>query len=279
MHTQVDALIRLALEEDIGTGDITSEATMPSDATCHAIALAKSDLVLAGIPYFERVFALLDPAVKVTPKVAEGTMVSAGTVVAEIEGPVVSVLTGERTALNILQRLSGVATMTRRYSDALEGTNTRVADTRKTTPGMRVMQKYAVRQGGGANHRMGLDSGVLIKDNHIAACGGIATAVARVRDRAPHLLRVEVEVTNLEEVNAAIEAKADVIMLDNMSDSMMEEAVKRIRASNHPILSEASGNVTLARMATIASTGVDYISVGALTHSVVAADISLDVRS
>ena len=174
MNAHVDALIRLALEEDLGTGDITTEATIPAGSNCRAVVLAKSDVVVAGMPYFTRVFELLDTQVTVATRAEEGDAVSSGTVIAELTGPTSSVLIGERTALNILQRLSGVATMTRRYADALQGTSTRVVDTRKTTPGMRVMQKYAVRQGGGANHRMGLDSGVLIKDNHIAACGGLA---------------------------------------------------------------------------------------------------------
>ena len=277
MNTQADDLIRIALEEDIGTGDRTTLATIPSDATAKARIVAKSDVVVAGMPYFKRVYELLDTAVVVTPLKDEGEAVIAGTVVAEITGPTRSILTGERVALNVLQRLAGVSTMTRRYADALKGLDTRVVDTRKTTPGMRAMQKYAVRMGGGNNHRFGLDSGVLIKDNHIAACGSIQVAVQRARDVVPHLLKIQVETTNLDEVGAAIDSDADVILLDNMSVEMMASAVEKVRASNKNILTEASGNVTLARIRTIAETGVDYVSVGALTHSVMAADLSLEV--
>ncbi len=277
MNTQADDLIRIALEEDIGTGDRTTLATIPSDSTSNARIVAKSDIVVAGMPYFSRVYELLDSAVTVTAFKDEGELVTAGTTVAEITGPTRSILTGERVALNVLQRLAGVATMTRRYADALNGLTTKVVDTRKTTPGMRAMQKYAVRKGGGNNHRFGLDSGVLIKDNHIAACGSIQVAVERARSVVPHLLKIQVETTNLDEVGAAIESKADVILLDNMSVEMMAEAVDKVRASNKSILTEASGNVTLARIRTIAETGVDYVSVGALTHSVIAADLSLEV--
>jgi nicotinate-nucleotide pyrophosphorylase (carboxylating) len=279
MQAHIDALIRLSLEEDIGTGDITTVSTIPPDAKCTANVLAKSDVVVAGIPFFARVFEMLNPAVTIEQKVAEGQFATCGEVLATVSGPTQSVLTGERVALNILQRLSGVATMTARYATALKGTNARVVDTRKTTPGMRALQKYAVRMGGGSNHRFGLDSGILIKDNHIAACGTITTAIERVRERAPHLLRIEVEVTNMEEISQAIEAKADVILLDNMSTEMMADAVRQIKAAPHPIITEASGNVTLARIGSIAQTGVDFVSVGALTHSVVAADISLDILS
>jgi nicotinate-nucleotide pyrophosphorylase (carboxylating) len=277
MNTQADDLIRIALEEDIGTGDRTTMATIPEDSMSKACIVAKSDAIVAGMPYFARVYELLDARVSVTPLKVEGELVVAGTVMAEITGPTRSILTGERVALNILQRLAGVATMTRRYADALAHVPTRVVDTRKTTPGMRAMQKYAVRIGGGHNHRFGLDSGVLIKDNHIAACGSIQLAVERARDEVPHLLKIQVETTSLKEVEAAVECSADVILLDNMSADMMSQAVKTVRASQKNILTEASGNVTLARIQSIAQTGVDYISVGALTHSVIAADLSLEV--
>jgi nicotinate-nucleotide pyrophosphorylase (carboxylating) len=252
-------------------------ATIPEDSMSKACIVAKSDAIVAGMPYFARVYELLDARVSVTPLKVEGELVVAGTVMAEITGPTRSILTGERVALNILQRLAGVATMTRRYADALAHVPTRVVDTRKTTPGMRAMQKYAVRIGGGHNHRFGLDSGVLIKDNHIAACGSIQLAVERARDEVPHLLKIQVETTSLKEVEAAVECSADVILLDNMSADMMSQAVKTVRASQKNILTEASGNVTLARIQSIAQTGVDYISVGALTHSVIAADLSLEV--
>ena len=277
MNTQVDALIRLALEEDIGTGDRTTLATIPADSVCRAHVLAKSDVVVAGMPYFRRVFECLDPKVEVQGIVEEGQRVETGTSIAELQGPTRSILTGERVALNILQRLTGVATMTRRYAEALNGTSTKVVDTRKTTPGMRTMQKYAVRIGGGSNHRFGLDSGILVKDNHIAACGSLTLAVERVRKESPHLLRIEVETKTLAEVDEAISCGADVILLDNMSLDLLKDAVGRVKSSGKAILTEASGNVTLARIRMLAGTGVDFISVGALTHSVTAADLSLKV--
>ncbi len=277
ISTQVDALIRLALDEDLGTGDQTTLATIPADAHGRAEVVAKAPLVLAGLPFFSRVFALLDPAVTVTALAAEGAQVAPGTRVAELDGPTRSLLAGERTALNILQRLCGTATVTRQYVDAVAGTGARVTDTRKTTPGMRLMQKAAVAAGGGANHRFGLDSGVLIKDNHIAACGSLTAAVTRARERAPHLLKIEVEATTLQQVDEAVAAGADIILLDNMSTAMMADAVRRVRASGRPVLLEASGNLTLARLREVAETGVDFLSVGALTHSAPAADLSLEI--
>ncbi len=276
LDLQVDNLIRLALAEDIGTGDRTTLATIDAGSVARATLLAKQPLIVAGMPFFERVFALLDPTVVVRPLVAEGTAVADRALIGELRGPARSVLTGERTALNILQRLSGTATETRRCVEAVAGMTTRIADTRKTTPGMRVMQKYAVKVGGGANHRFGLDSGIMIKDNHIAACGSITAAVAKARAEVPHVLGIEVETTNLVEVDEAIAAGADVVLLDNMSTADMAEAVRRCGASPHRIVTEASGNMTLDRLAEVATTGVDVISVGALTHSAAAADISLD---
>jgi len=272
---QVDRLIALALEEDLGTGDRTTLATIPADATARARVLAKEALVLAGLPVFARVFSLLDPSVTVEALVAEGAAVAAGEVVARVRGPARSLLSGERVALNLIQRLSGTATLTRRYVDAVAGTGARITDTRKTTPGMRVLEKYAVRAGGGTNHRFGLDSGVMIKDNHVDACGGMAAAVARARAEVPHLLKIEVEARDLREVDEAIEARADVILLDNMTTPEMAEAVRRIRASPHPILAEASGNLDLDRVREVAEAGVDLLSVGALTHSARAMDLSM----
>ncbi|TNF28049.1 MAG: carboxylating nicotinate-nucleotide diphosphorylase [Deltaproteobacteria bacterium] len=272
---QVDRLIDLALEEDVGTGDRTTLATIPAESTGVGRVLVKERLVLAGMPFFARVFARVDPAVTVTVHVPDGTLVEPGIVVAEVHGATRSLLVGERTALNILQRLSGVATLTRRFVDAVAGTGAKVCDTRKTTPGMRVMQKYAVAMGGGSNHRFGLDSGVLIKDNHIAACGGVTAAIERARAASPHLLKIEVEVKNLDELELAIAARADVILLDNMTTEAMAEAVRRVRATGLPILTEASGNLGLARLREVAETGVDLLSVGALTHSAVAADLSM----
>lgn len=276
-HPGVDALLKLALAEDIGTGDVTADACIPADLVWSGRLLAKEALTLAGLPYFARTFELLDPRVVVKPLLADGADVADRTVVAEVTGPARSLLTGERTALNVVQRLSGTATLTRRWVKALEGTGARVVDTRKTTPGMRTMQKYAVAVAGGTNHRFGLDSGVLIKDNHISACGSIAAAVEMCRQRAPHLLKIEVEVVDLAMVHQAVQAKADVILLDNMDTAMMTEAVHIIRASGREILIEASGGLTLERAREVALTGVDLISVGGLTHSAKSADLSLEL--
>lgn len=276
MPSQVDHLLQLALSEDIGTGDVTTQACIAADLVVGARLLAKESLVLAGLPFFVRVFELLDGHVEVECLFPDGTHIPAGTVVAELRGPARSLLIGERTALNVIQRLSGTATLTRRWVEALEGTTARVCDTRKTTPGMRYMQKYAVAVAGGSNHRFGLDSGVLIKDNHIAACGSITRAVERCRRFAPHLLKIEVEVVNLEMVDEAVQARADVILLDNMDTDTMIAAVQRIRASGQAILIEASGGLTIGRAREVAQTGVDLISVGGLTHSAMSADLSLE---
>ncbi len=279
LSLQTDALLRLALEEDLGTGDRTTDATI--DAHAHSVGrlVAKQHLVVAGMPWFARVFKLLDSDVVVEAQVEEGASVAPGTVLATLAGRTRAILAGERTALNVLQRLCGTATEARRYAQALEGTGTRVTDTRKTTPGMRVMQKYAAELGGAANHRFGLDGGILIKDNHIAACGSVREAVARARQHCPHVLRIEVEVVDLDGVDQALEAGAHVILLDNMSTEQMAEAVRRVRASGERVLVEASGNMTFERLPEVAATGVDYISVGALTHSAPAADISLEITS
>lgn len=276
LPAQVDHLIQLALAEDVGTGDVTTMACIAPDTLTGARVLAKEVLVLAGMPFFQRVFEMLDPQVEVTTLFPDGTLIPPGTVVAQLYGPARSILIGERTALNIIQRLSGTATVTRRWVEAVDGTRARVCDTRKTTPGMRFMQKYAVAVAGGSNHRFGLDSGVLIKDNHIAACGSLTEAVHRCRRAAPHLLKIEVEVVNMAMVDEAVAADADVILLDNMSTEMMIEAVQRIRGASSRILIEASGGLTLDRAREVASTGVDLLSVGALTHSAPSADLSLD---
>ncbi len=272
----VDALLMLALGEDIGTGDVTTQACVAPEAWIDARLLAREGLVLAGLPYFARAFALLDPRVTVTPTAAEGAEVAANTVVATVSGPAQSVLTGERTALNLLQRLSGTATLTRRFVEAIAGLPARIVDTRKTTPGMRFLEKYAVRVGGAANHRMTLDSGVLIKDNHIVAAGGLTAAVARARANVPHLLKVEVEVTTMALLEEALAVHADVIMLDNMSTAMMREAVARVRAVAPRTLVEASGGLSLGRVREVAETGVDLLSIGALTHSARGVDLSLE---
>ena len=282
MNRQVDRLIQLALEEDVGTGDRTSLATIGPELSSDAFVVAKQDLVLAGIAWFARVFELVDPTIRVQALHSDGDTIPSRTQIARVSGPARGVLTAERTALNILQRLCGSATLTRRFVNAIAGTNAKITDTRKTTPGMRVMQKHAVRMGGGANHRFGLDSGIMIKDNHIAACGSITAAVTRARAQVPHLLRVEVEVKTLTELHEALEVGADVIMLDNMSTATMQDAMeiiaKNTGANNthRRPLTEASGNLDLNRVLEVAQTGVDYLSVGALTHSALAADISLE---
>lgn len=266
------ALIRLALAEDIGPGDVTS-ALVPEDRKGRATLLAKQGLVLAGTEAFSAVYREVDPEVSVTWSAKDGDSVKTGDVVGAVEGASRSLLIGERTALNLLQRLCGVATVSRRAKEAVAGTKAKVVDTRKTTPGMRAMQKAAVRAGGAHNHRFGLFDGVLIKDNHIAAIGGIRAAIETARELSHHLVRVEVEIKELEQLDEALEAGADVIMLDNMDLETMREAVKRTAGR---ALLEASGGVTVDRLADIAATGVDFISMGALTHSASAADISLN---
>ncbi len=271
-----DAIIDLALAEDIAGGDITSRVTVPSTSWAFGTLLAKWPGVISGLEAAAEVFRRVDPAVLFVPVVADGDRVEARTPIATVSGPARSILAGERVALNILQRLSGVATLTARYVEAVAGTRARVVDTRKTTPGMRALEKAAVRHGGGHNHRFGLTDGVLIKDNHLAAVGGrdrITRAIAQARAGAPHSLRIEIEVTSLEELREALTSGADVIMLDNMDLKEMREAV-RINAGR--ALLEASGGITLETVAAVAQTGVDLISVGALTHSAPALDISLD---
>lgn len=275
-----EPIVALALAEDIGTGDVTAIATVDATATAAGIILAKQDGVVSGIDVAGFVFSSVDPAIAYEPLVANGDQVSARTTLAKVSGPARSLLTAERTALNLIQRLSGVATVTARYVAETEGSPSRIVDTRKTTPGMRLLEKLAVQHGGGHNHRFGLADGILIKDNHLAAIGGpdrIAVAIARAREAAPHTLKVEVEVTSLDELDLAITAGADIVLLDNMSTSDIAEAVARREAANRGILLEASGGVTLGRIRELAATGVDLISVGALTHSAPALDISLDL--
>lgn len=272
----INRIIQLALEEDIGSGDITGRATIPAEIQANGHFLAKSPGVISGLEVARLVFAELDTAVVLDPVVSDGDQVSPGTVLAYLRGPARSVLAGERVALNFIQRLSGVATATARYVSAIRGTRARIIDTRKTTPGMRVLEKEAVRHGGGHNHRFGLADGVLIKDNHLAAIGGqdrIARAIMAAREIAPHTMRIEVEVTTLEELDQALAARADVVLLDNMTIAEMAEAVQRTAGR---ALLEASGGITLETVREVAETGVDLISIGALTHSSPSLDISLD---
>lgn len=269
-----ETIIR-ALEEDIGSGDVTSEGLLTGGESGSARAYAKSDLVMAGIDVFGRVFRTMDKTLQVEPLVNDGNHVKAGDDIARVSGSLKNILAAERVALNFLQRMCGIATMTNRFVKAVEGTGVRILDTRKTAPGLRFLDKYAVRVGGGMNHRFGLDRGVLIKDNHIAAAGGIREAVGRIRKCAPPAFTIEVEVRTFDEVEEALDCNVDIIMLDNMTRSEQMEAVKRIGGK---ALVEASGNVTLDTVADIAATGVDFISVGSLTHSVIAADISMVIE-
>jgi nicotinate-nucleotide pyrophosphorylase (carboxylating) len=275
-RTGWEAIVDLALAEDIGNGDVTTLATVSPDAHAKATMLAKSEGVVSGLGVAGFVFRRVDPGVVFAPTVSDGTRVQGRTVIAELAGPAWSLLTAERVALNLIQRLSGVATATARYVAAVAGTRARIVDTRKTTPGLRRLEKQAVRDGGGHNHRVGLADGVLIKDNHLAAVGGadrVRRAVNQAREYAPHTLRIEVEVTTLAEVEEALSAGADVILLDNMDVATMRRAVE---LAGGRALIEASGGVTLETVLAIAETGVDLISVGALTHSAPALDVSLE---
>ncbi|OGR27488.1 MAG: nicotinate-nucleotide diphosphorylase (carboxylating) [Desulfuromonadales bacterium GWD2_54_10] len=268
----LDRLIEHALLEDIHTGDITTQAVVPGRRAASARFIAKEDLVQAGLFVAERVFQRLSPAIVFTACLPEGAHVVKGAILATMQGNAAELLMGERVALNLLQRLSGIATLTSRYVAAVQGTKTRIVDTRKTTPGLRELEKYAVRVGGGINHRTGLYDGILIKENHIAAAGGIAEAISRARAYIPHTLKIEIETETLEQVDEALAAGADIIMLDNMGLVDMRTAVTIIAGR---ALVEASGGVNLETVRAIAETGVDIISVGALTHSPRAMDISM----
>lgn len=276
----LDALIDRALEEDLAGGDLTTEACVDESAEAVAEAVARKPLVACGSAVFRRVFERIDPAVKVEALIADGVRVEVGAVLWRARGRAQSLLKGERTALNFTQRMSGVATNARTYVDALPpGSSVRVTDTRKTTPGLRPLERYAVRVGGAHNHRDNLGSAVMIKDNHIIAAGGITRAIERARARAPHTSRIEVEVASLVELDEALAARADIIMLDNFSIEDVRTASARVRSREglRPLI-EVSGGITLGRIPELAAAGVDVISVGALTHSAPAADIALDLR-
>lgn len=272
---RVREFVRMALEEDIGRGDVTTSLTVPPGQISVAEIVAKSACVLAGLPVAREVFHAVDTQVDFDSLLRDGTKCSKGTVIARITGLTSSILTAERVALNILQRLSGIATLTAKYVHALKGTKARVLDTRKTTPGMRQLEKYSVMVGGGGNHRFGLDDGILIKDNHIRSAGGVTRAVELARRGAQPFLRIEVECETEAMVQEALSAGADIIMLDNMSPEMMKKCVRLINAR---AVVEASGNVTIRNIKQIAATGVDCISVGALTHSAPSVDLSLRVQ-
>ena len=269
--SSVIQLIQHAIEEDLGPGDITSALLIPEESVARALYVAKGNFVVAGFPFAREVFNLLDPGTVFKTYFAEGAKVRKGDVLGEVSGKTMVLFAGERVSLNILQLLSGIATLTSNFVDAVRGTGANIVDTRKTTPCLRFMEKYAVRMGGGANHRFGLFDGILIKDNHIEAVGSITKAVSLAK-KGHHLSKIEVEVENLKDLREALDANADVIMLDNMSVRDMHKAVKIVQKQ---AILEASGNVSLSNVREIAETGVDLISVGALTHSAPAADISL----
>jgi len=274
LHPRTDHLIDLALEEDAGLGDLTSRAIFPAGHASRAYVAAHEELVVCGLGVAARVFERVDPSVRVTLGAKDGDRVGKGRRVLSLSGPTASILTAERTALNFLQRLCGIATLSRRYADAAAGTGVRIADTRKTTPGFRALERYAVRCGGCHNHRSSLGEHVLIKDNHIAAAGSVARAVRRAREAAPHLCRIEVEAGTLADVRQAVRAGADAVLLDNMAPLQVAAAVMVVAGSARV---EVSGGVRLETLRAYALPGVDVISVGALTHSAPAADLSLTV--
>ena len=270
----IEQFLVTALVEDIGEGDVTGNACIPAAMQAEFAFNARVPMVAAGLVHLPLLFSLIDPAIAVKLSVEDGDFVEAGARLATVRGSARALLAGERTALNLLQHLSGIATLTRRYVEAVAGTNARILDTRKTLPGMRALQKYAVRCGGGVNHRMGLYDAVLIKDNHIAVAGSVAAAVAAARGAITAGTTIEVECDTLAQLDAALLAGADIVLLDNMDLATLAEGVRRARAGG--AVSEASGNVTLDTVRAIAQTGVDHISVGRLTHSVTAVDIGLD---
>ena len=270
----IQSVVRNALAEDLGrAGDVTAQACIPADARLACTFGARQGGVIAGLACARLALAELDPTATFEPRVSDGDRVAAGTVLAEVRGSARAILSAERTALNLLGRLSGVATLTAQYVDAVAGARARITDTRKTTPGLRQLEKYAVRCGGGVNHRFGLDDAILIKDNHVAACGSVGEAVRRAKAYAGHLMKVEVEIDSLAQLDEALAEGPDVIMLDNFSLADMRQAVRKAAGA---VILEASGGVNLDTVRAIAETGVDVISVGALTHSAKVLDIGLD---
>lgn len=273
--TYIKRLIAQSLEEDLGTGDITTASVVPAGTMVSGSFIARQQGIICGTDIAAMVFLTLDPSIKMEIAVSDGHKVNPGDEIAHISGPAPGILSGERLALNFMQRLSGIATNTAFFVSQVAGTSTKIVDTRKTTPGLRVLEKYAVKTGGGGNHRMNLSDGVLIKDNHIKAAGGIRQAVEAARKNAPKTLKIEVETETLDQVDQALEAGADIIMLDNMAIETMRKAVEKIGGR---ALTEASGNMDSKNLSAVAATGVDMISVGALTHSVKALDISLKLH-
>jgi len=272
---QLDLLLWLAIQEDLGHGDVTTEAVVDPDLKGRAVVLGREAFVLSGSRVFRRIYELLDSAIQIENFFQDGEEIQPGIPVFGLDGSVRTLLTGERTALNFVQKLCGIATLTRNMVKELSGSSCRLLDTRKTTPLWRVLEKAAVRHGGGTNHRFGLADGVLIKDNHIIAAGEVGEVVRRARQRAPHTLKLEVEVDNLEQFEVALEAGADIILLDNFSLEMLREAVARNKGR---VLLEASGGVLLERVRAIADTGVDFISCGALTHSARSIDLTMEME-
>lgn len=270
-------LVARALREDLGPGDVTTAAVVDPTAEGTARLVAREDLVVCGLPVFAAVFEQVDPRIAVEPLAPEGGRAGGGTVVARVQGPLAPILTGERVALNFVQRLSGIATLTRSYVDRLAGSPVRLVDTRKTTPCLRSLEKYAVRVGGGHNHRFGLFDGVLVKDNHIASAGGIAEAVRRALGHAHHLVRVQVEVEDLAQAVEAVEAGARVLLLDNFAAADLLSAVRALRARPEELVLEASGGISLDTVAEVAATGVDVVSCGSLVHQARWVDLALDM--
>ena len=272
----VRRIVQSAIEEDLGSGDLTTEAIVGNEAKGKATLVAREGLVLAGLPVFEMVFFAMSPEIKINATYRDGDSVPAGESVCILKGPLSSILQGERTALNFLQRMSGIATLTRKYVERAGPTKTKILDTRKTVPGLRVLDKYAVRIGGGFNHRFGLFDGVLIKDNHITAAGSISRAVELAKKNTPHTVKIEVEVEELAGVMEAVETGVDTILLDNMKPEEVKKAVELVKGR---AALEASGGINLDTVKAMANTGVDFISIGALTHSARAADFSLEIIS
>lgn len=275
MHVseRVRNILRIAIEEDVGYGDITTLSVIPEEKRARAVIISKGNFIVAGIPFAQEVFSLIDPDIDFTTFYNDGSRVKKRDIIAEITGRARAILTGERVCLNLLQRLSGIATMTAAFVEKIKDLNVKIVDTRKTTPSLRFLEKYAVRVGGGHNHRFGLYDGILIKDNHIEAAGSITNAIEAAR-RYHHLSRIEVEVENLNDLKEALKAGADVVMLDNMTIEEMKEAV---RLAKGKVMLEASGNINLNNVRAVAETGVDLISVGAITHSAPAVDMSMKI--
>jgi nicotinate-nucleotide pyrophosphorylase (carboxylating) len=277
----IDDIAAGSLAEDVGRGDVTSRSVVKAGQLARGNFMAKQELVLAGLEVSDAVFMHLDPHLQIESTAGDGDVVQEGKVFARVVGEAQILLAAERVALNFLQHLSGIATLTRKYVEAVAGTKARIVDTRKTAPGLRALQKYAVSTGGGHNHRMGLDDGVLIKDNHIALAGGVAEAVRRAKEAAGHLHKIEVEVATLDQVKEALAAKADILLLDNMTPELIRQAVQIVEEhepEERRTLLEASGGITLTNVRAYAEAGVDMISIGAITHSAPAVDISFKIK-